>query len=566
MLTSFNIQKQFIKLGSVLTDNPADLIIYIIPPDIDSLSIIVAQMKRDDEEKRKRGGSKDKEYHIIFIPKITNECHIFIKQSNFEAYFTHHNLNIEVYPLDYDLISLEMPSFKDIFIDENLSSLSVLSRTIAKFEDIFGKIKHKYIKGTYSKILNDLLENDEIVYDVKNDDEILACVMMDRSVDYITPFLTQFTYEGMLNEYFNIQYNMIKVEPKLLDSESKQNKIAVDLSKNDRFYTMIKDYHFNYIRIFLGKRNKLHTEIIARTKNSREMKEIQAGLKIIQAIGLEKASLTTHINLATHIADQQYSPHFKYALSIEQRLLIPDKVDILLDFFDKELGKQCDIYSFLKILCLESLTIGKIKGKVYDSIKNDFIKVYGFQEIFLLNNLEKLKILKKKETNTFYEFIQTKMRLINDSVNTIEPDDTAYVFGGFCPLSIRLVEKVIQDGWGSIKDIMTKIPGITEYPNDENEILRSYNDKNIILLVYVGGITYAEIAAIRYLNNRPGTKYKFIIMTTSIISPKSFIDELRFKRDPIPENEEDQKEEDPEQMKGPLSFRSFYSQLKKIIK
>ena len=49
MLTSFNIQKQFIKLGSVLTDNPADLIIYIIPPDIDSLSIIVAQMKRDDE-------------------------------------------------------------------------------------------------------------------------------------------------------------------------------------------------------------------------------------------------------------------------------------------------------------------------------------------------------------------------------------------------------------------------------------------------------------------------------------------------------------------------------------
>ena len=46
----------------------------------------------------------------------------------------------------------------------------------------------------------------------------------------------------------------------------------------------------------------------------------------------------------------------------------------------------------------------------------------------------------------------------------------------------------------------------------------------------------------------------------------SFIDKLRFKRDPIPENEEDQKEEDPEQMKGPLSFRSFYSQLKKIIK
>lgn len=565
MLTSFNIQKQFIKLSSFLTDVQADIIIYIISPNIDSLSIVLSQMKKDNEEKKKRGGAKDKEYHIIFIPKITNECHMFIKQSNFTAYFTHHNLNIEVYPLDYDLLSLETPSFKDIFIDENLSSLSILSRTIVKFEDIFGKIKHKYIKGTYSKILNDIIEKDEIVYDVKNDDEILACVMMDRSVDYITPFLTQFTYEGLLNDYFNIKYNMIKVDPKLLESDSQQNKITVDLSKRDRFYTMIKDYHFNYIRIFLGKRSKLHTDIISKTKNSTDLKEIQSGLKIIQAIGLEKASLATHINLATYIASQQYSPHFKFALSIEQRLLFPEKLDILLDFLDKELGKQCDIYSFLKIFCLEQLTLGKIK-KQYDSIKNDFIKIYGFQEIFLLNNLEKLKILKKKETNNFYEFIKTKLNLINDSVNTIEPDDTAYVFGGFCPISIRLIENVIKDGWGSIKDVMTKIPGVTEYPNDESEILRPYNDRNIILLVFVGGVTYAEIAAIRYLNNLPGTKYKFIIMTTSIINPKSFIDELRFKRDPIPENEEDQKEEDPEQMKGPLSFKSFYSQLKKIIK
>jgi hypothetical protein len=39
---------------------------------------------------------------------------------------------------------------------------------------------------------------------------------------------------------------------------------------------------------------------------------------------------------------------------------------------------------------------------------------------------------------------------------------------------------------------------------------------------FLGGVTFAEIAAIRFLNthNRFGGRYKFVIATTSLISSK----------------------------------------------
>jgi len=43
-----------------------------------------------------------------------------------------------------------------------------------------------------------------------------------------------------------------------------------------------------------------------------------------------------------------------------------------------------------------------------------------------------------------------------------------------------------------------------------------------VLVYFLGGVTYAEIAAIRFLNshNMFGGRFKFVIATTSIISSK----------------------------------------------
>ena len=51
-------------------------------------------------------------------------------------------------------------------------------------------------------------------------------------------------------------------------------------------------------------------------------------------------------------------------------------------------------------------------------------------------------------------------------------------------------------------------------------------NKQFILLVYIGGITFGELAAVRYLNKKNRNK-KFIVLTTGMINYKNIFDALK---------------------------------------
>ena len=48
-----------------------------------------------------------------------------------------------------------------------------------------------------------------------------------------------------------------------------------------------------------------------------------------------------------------------------------------------------------------------------------------------------------------------------------------------------------------------------------------------MLLYYVGGVTFAEIGAIRFLNEMKGHNMKFYIATTQIINGNSAVQQMR---------------------------------------
>ena len=50
-------------------------------------------------------------------------------------------------------------------------------------------------------------------------------------------------------------------------------------------------------------------------------------------------------------------------------------------------------------------------------------------------------------------------------------------------------------------------------------------NREVIFLVFIGGITYAEIEGIRFMN-QINKDFKFIIITTSIVNPKKIFDSL----------------------------------------
>ena len=504
------------------------IIIYIIPPEIKYIKIIENHLSKTKNKTLKQ-------YHVLFIPQITNECQSYIKSTALNFYLKLDNLNIDMYLIDNDILSLEDNlSLYDLYIKEDFNILSILAKIIIKFEAIFGKMKYRYYKGSLAKKLNHLIIDEENTFNLDNDDNNnenndinnsanFGYIILDRTVDMITPFCSNFVYEGLLDEYFGVNLNSIKISSKILSKE-KEETMKIDLSENDKFYTNIKNYNFSKIRTFLPSRLTEHSKILEeRKKKMDDMKKIQENLEKVKRIKEERSSLTTHINLADYIAQKQKDPLFKNYLIMEQSILAGDINNDVYEFIDNEMTKQNEEYNILKILCLISNLKNGIKSKLYDQIKRDFIQIYGFQELFLLNNLEKINALKIQEGSNYYNDIEKKLKLINEDVDLNEPNDISYAYSGYAPISIRLIEKAVTKGWKSIEDVLFKLSGEYDFPKNEKNNL---SEKKIFLVVFVGGITYGELGAIRYLNSKSKNN-KFIVITTSMINHKKIFNSLK---------------------------------------
>ena len=590
-LENICLTKKIFLLENTPPKEDLPILLYIIPPKKDCLAMIENHIKDDfvkisaleakkkEKKKEEKIEINKKEFHIIFIPKVTNECNQFMKECVHNYNFNHiYNLNMDIFPLDYDLLSLENEStFYDLFISQNLNILSVLVRAIIKYENIYGKIKYRYYLGDLGKKLYNLLikeEESSPSIDKANDPGTFTCFIFDRSVDMITPLCSNFIYEGLVDEFFGINLNIIKVPSEILGKKLKENKNKeekkLDLSKKDKFYTQIKDYNFNKIKIFFSKRLKEHSKMLEESKEtSLDLDQIQESMEKIKIVSEERNSLKTQLNLAEHISKTKKLPKEQLFLFYEQTLLLGETPSTFFESIEDEIAIKGDLYKIIRIISLYSLINGGIKNKLYDQIKIDLINIYGFQEIFFLNNLEKLNILKYyNSSNIFYYDLNKKLELINESVDFINPNDTSYSFSGYCPIFIRLIEKAISKGWNIINDLIKKISNEFKFPDDENKIINiNKKEKDFILLIFIGGITYGELAAIRYLNNSLKNK-KFIVLTTGMINSKKIFNSLRlgkYKYLPKDNNYFNIGKNNNTQVKlnDVLTFKDFYEQINK---
>lgn len=540
-------------------------LVFLIPSKIECIEYFMKQFRKDKEEMREKqqnfeafkSSMIEKSYFFYFVPKVDVSVLSYINEKYkdytvyFDNYFEFELLN---FPLDYDLISLEdSQCFKELYLYKFSDCMDNLANLLIKIQEIFGTIKNKYTIGENGQILAQLLDKKEkegFLSD-KNNNEILACFFFDRSVDYITPMCTEFTYEAMLHANFNIVFNKIKVKSDIFDINLKQpnNKInesssnieagekpveqfkKINLGMEEKLYYMIKNYNFDKIRIFLSKRLSFRNEFLEIKKKSQDLEETRKYLIMVKEMALEKQSLYNHIDLADYMSKKSITPRAQRRSQLEKTLFGGEKecLDFIHEFYETEMARKGDPYELLKLFCLENLIFGGVKNKIYDTFKNDFLLTYDENLFFLLKNLEELKILRRGGSSKFYQNIFKKLDLLNDKVDVYHPNDTAYVFSGISPISIRLIERALKPGWGAInKDILKNFPCEFTFPDNEIPVINPELDNNVILLVFIGGITYSEIAAIRYLNkSEQYSKYKFLIITTHVINGKTFFDSIK---------------------------------------
>ena len=204
-------------------------------------------------------------------------------------------------------------------------------------------------------------------------------------------------------------------------------------------------------------------------------------------------------------------------------------------FYEDYMANKKDLNKLLNLLVIESLTQGGIKD--YNTIKKNIINIYGFQNIILLKNLEKLGWLEDKKIiigKSLHRKIVEDLDLLNWNPKIV--DNCTFVYNGLCPISLRLFENALEGNWNQkkVNNILKQIPGSLEIPFSEEEIKKPKDTINTIFFVMIGGITYAEIEGIRFLNrklsqmyeNKTSPKIQIIIITTSIINNKKIFNDL----------------------------------------
>jgi lysine-specific histone demethylase 1 len=300
--------------------------------------------------------------------------------------------------------------------------------------------------------------------------------------------------------------------------------------------------HYLDVNKYLNKMTEHYQQITNNSKKKdislEELKKITYDLNVY--LSEIKSPLAANKNILYHIINSISNEQYIQYIKNEQILLtgvLPPNLHL---FYEDYISDKRDLYKLLKLMSIESLTLGGIKD--YNSIKKDILNVYGYQNIFLFRDLEKLgwlrdKSYSKNSINMNYIQLCEKLELVKMDYNNEKPEDSSYVMGGYCPIGLKLIEKGLEGKWNKIQDIIKKIPGEASFPNDESEIYNPTNQINTIFLVFIGGVTYTEIEAVRFLNrkfkenydkskSKNPTRKQLIIITTCILGTNKIFSNL----------------------------------------
>lgn len=560
-----------------------------------------AQTIADQIKRLQRESQTVHEFHIFWVPRRTIVSNKLLEESGVLGDVNIHELPLYFFPLERDVLSLELDdSFRDIYLCKDTTPAFLMAKALMNIQSKHGLFPRIIGKGDNAKRVSTLLSRmrQEILAGEDAQDVTKAgltpsnttesVIIIDREVDMVTPLLTQLTYEGLIDEVFGIQNNQTDVDSTIIgallpasaqstssapaaSAPSRKRKIQLDSS--DRLYDSVRDTNFAIIKSLLSKvARQLQSNYDSRhsSTTTAELKEFVRKLPSYQA---ESQSLKVHLGLAEEIQKYTRSDRFIRLLEVQQCLAAGHDPSTQFDTIEELIAQDTPLPEILRLLCIYSVVSGGIKSKDFDQFRRLVLEGYGYQHLLTLNNLEKLELFLSRSSplagmipipgsgsatgaKTNYTYLRKQLRLIVDEVNEQDPNDIAYVYSGYAPLSIRLVQCILQkqyllsitrgngvtgagvstgsgaQGWRGFDEAVKHARGQTfdELQKGEDKavkaraLLSGGGEKKTVFVVFVGGITFTEIAALRFIAKKEEARRNIVICTTSIISGTKMMD------------------------------------------
>lgn len=547
LLEEHDVVKIYPLCGGTLNISPNIAnIIFITRPQL-ALMDLIAENVHGEEGKRPR-----KEFHLFFVPRESLLCQKKLQNRGVFGSFTLiKEFKCELFPFDSDLLSMELNgSFKEFYLENDPTCLYQVAQAIHGLQKLYGKISKVTGRGPAAAKVWELMERlnreeDDSKTNVSQSVPIEHLLLLDRSVDLLSPLVTQLTYEGLIDEIFGIKYNAVELPAtKFHDSEttstvmSLNEKEKIILNSGEELFAEIRDKNFNGVGPVLSKKARIISSQFDERHSDKSVQEIKQFVARLPHMLATKQSLARHTTIAEMIKEVTDSSMFLESLQVEQELLNCIDTDKPNSYIEDLIAQQQPLLKVLRLLCIQSLTNSGLKPKLLDYYKREIIQTYGYQHLPTLLNLEKVGLLKQQQSIRPYTVLRKALRLTVEDESEITPKDISYVHSIYAPLSIRLAEQLVQpSGWQGLNDVMGLLPGPTVTNTSYNsastgrrnsiisEDSNSYPPK-LVLVFFIGGCTFAEISALRFLSQQDDLNVEFIVGTTKLINGNTFLSSL----------------------------------------
>ncbi|KAF3120232.1 hypothetical protein TWF703_002690 [Orbilia oligospora] len=530
---------------------------------------------------------QDLENSLFFVPRRTPLCDRILEDEGVFGDVTINEYPLYFIPLEPDILSLELDdAFEDLYLHKTYTSIFNSAKALMLLQQQYGLFPRITGQGDKGKKLLDALlrmRNEAAAEDASTSMALAPSsiienlVIIDRETDFVTPLLTQLTYEGLIDEIFGISNSHVELEASIVGTamqgptettgrsvgtapaapQGKKRKVLLEGS--DRVFTDLRNNNFSAVPAIL-KKTALRIDADFKKKDDyKTVSEMKTYVtKVLGPAQKDRTSLSMHFNIAEIIQKHINTELFEKTLEVQQSLIAGYSSTQQHELMTELIARGASLETVLRLLCLYSCVSTGFKPKDFDLFRREILQGYGYEHVLTLDALDKVALLQSRTvassaaaaaTRTNYDYLRKPLRLFSESVNESDPDDIVYVYSVYAPLSVRLVQCVIQKsavaqaargggslnpnsvGWKGFEDVVKNVGGKTfdEVQKGEDKAVRArmildgQNEKKITVVFFLGGITYTEIAALRWVGKQEEGKRQIIIATTGIINGNNII-------------------------------------------
>ncbi|KHJ40113.1 hydrolase, alpha/beta domain protein [Trichuris suis] len=483
---------------------------------------------------------------LIYVPKKLAVCDIVLERYGAYGTVLTDEFNWSFLPLDSDLLSLELPDyFSSTFVDDTNLWFQTVAQALWRFQSLFGPFPDQlFCLGKSATVVANLTEaiGLRLGFSRLTDNCCTHVILFDRDVDPAAILLSCLTYDSLLDDKFGLNSGFLNVPKQLSSKGSPSGRLL--LHSSDPVYASIRDQHFARVFGIL----KEQTEALQADFDKRhqfdvsQLKEFVKGS--LKRLKQQQQSLNLHVGLSEAIVEEKNRYDFESLLEMEHRMLCKLDYHRSVEFIQDCMAQRLPVAVTFGLLCLLSVAQSGLPQKDYSILKREFLQAYGYDYLNAFYALNKMRLFFCKESassvtsllssrfmrrpsvSSSFQSTCEKFNLIPlESVDVRNPECPSYVFNGaYIPLACQIVTQILQNVLPSEQALRT-VSNFFHFKelNQARFVAQSNSEpKKVFLVVFLGGVTRAEIAGLRLIAQLK--KCEIRIAATSVISKGSLLE------------------------------------------